>query len=78
MVFVSAQDRVNLSTSRAPIFARAQSAGKKIFINVFRDKVSERLPEPEMRSEGLGESLKIEVSGIVCVNIALECIIWPT
>ena len=32
---------------------------------VFGDKVSERLPEPEMRSEGLWESLKIEVSGIV-------------
>ena len=41
----------------------------------FGDKVSERLPEPEMRSEGLWGSLKIEVSGIVCVNVALECII---
>ena len=51
MVFASAQDRVDLPTSRAQIFARAQSAGKKIF--VFGDKVSERLPEPEMRSEGL-------------------------
>ena len=36
----------------------------------FGDKVSERLPEPEMRSEGLWESLNLEVSGI-----ALECII---
>ena len=52
MVFVSVQDRVDLPARRAQIFF---SSAKRDQENVyfFGDKVSERLPEPEMRSEGL-------------------------
>ena len=48
--------RGGLPTSRAQIFSRTRSASGRLFM-VSAAKASERVTEPEMRSEGLRECL---------------------